>query len=320
MIERERVKLVSRRAFLRVLVAALAALAAPASFARSALARARGRFFTSDELATLAALCDTILPPDADPGASELGAPEYIERLLLAVDEERPHLFGRGPFSGRAPFANARDGTSSRRRPRNRFRSAAPLSPLQRLRWNAEILGGSAAGLPAHLAEQRGGALRGLREIYREGLRLLDEEAAARAGLRFAELLAAERADLLSVLDRSSTFPPEPVRGRSFLDLAIQHVLEGCFAPPEYGGNRDGRGWAMLGIEGDSQPLGYSVFSRATQSYHERPDHPVSTANPDELGPDGSLVPRPLGPDGVAIQQAISELTGILEIVPGACQ
>ena len=76
----------------------------------------------------------------------------------------------------------------------------------------------------------------------------------------------------------------------------------------------------MLGIEGDSQPLGYSVFSRATQSYRERPDHPVSTANPDELGPDGGLLPRPLGPDGAAIQQAISELTGILEIVPGACQ
>jgi hypothetical protein len=76
----------------------------------------------------------------------------------------------------------------------------------------------------------------------------------------------------------------------------------------------------MLGIEGDSQPLGHSLFSRATQSYHERPDHPVSTPNPDELAPDGSLVPRPLGPDGDSIQRSISELTSILELVPGACQ
>jgi hypothetical protein len=308
-----------RRSFLHLLGATLAALAAPAALARHALARARGRFFTAAERAALEALCDAILPPDHDPGAAELGAPDYIERLLLSVDAKRPFVFARGPFSGRAPFAS-RDGTPARRRPRNRFRDAAPLSRLQRLHWNAEILGGSAAGLPPHLLEQRGGALRGLREIYRDGLRTLDEEAAARTGLRFAELLPAERADLVLALDRSGAFPPEPVRGRGFLDLAIRHVLEGCFAPPEYGGNRDGRGWAMLGIEGDSQPLGHSIFSRATQRYHERPDHPVSTANPDELGPDGSLVPRPLGADGAAIQQSIAELTGILEIVPGACQ
>ena len=309
-----------RRAFLELLAGGLAALTVPAGFAGRALARARGRYFTGDERAALAALCDTILPPDHDPGAAELGAPGYIERLLLSVDGKRPHLFGRGPFSGRAPFADPRDGTPSRRRPRNRFRDAAPLSRLQRLHWNAEILGGSAAGLPPHLVEQRGGRLRGLREIYREGLRILDDEAVARTGLRFAELVAAERSDLLLALDRSGAFPLEPVHGRSFLDLAIRHVLEGCFAPPEYGGNRDGRGWALLGIEGDSQPLGHSIFSRATQSYHERPDHPVSSANPDELAPDGSLVPRPLGADGAAIQQSISELTGILEIVPGACQ
>ncbi len=309
-----------RRAFLELLAAGLAALAVPAAFARRALARVRRYGFTNDERAALAALCDTILPPDHDPGATELGAPDYIERLLLSVDGERPYVFGRGPFSGRTPFADLRDGTPSRRRPRNRFRDAAPLSRLQRLHWNAEILGSSAPGLPPHLVEQRGGGLRGLREIYRDGLRVLDAEAAARTGLRFAELLPAERADLLLVLDRSRAFPPEPVRGRTFLDLAIRHVLDGCFAPPEYSGNRDGRGWAMLGIEGDSQPLGYSIFSRATQSYHERPDHPVSTANPDELAADGSLAPRPLGADGAAIQRAISELTGILEIVPGACQ
>ncbi len=319
MLEREREEL-QRRAFLRLLAAGLAALAAPAGFARRALARARGRFFTSDELATLGALCDTILPPDHHPGASELGAPAYIERLLLAVEKRRPHVFARGPFSGRAPFADPHDGVPSRRRPRNRFRVAVPLARLQRLYWTAEILGGEAAALPAHLTEQCGGGLRGLREIYRAGLRSLDERSTAQAGLRFADLLPAQREDLLRALDRPGGLAVEPVRGRSFLDLAIQHVLEGCFAPPEYGGNRGARGWAMLGIEGDSQPLGYSLFSRETESYRERRDHPMSTPNPDELAPDGSLAPRPLGADGAAIQQAISELTAILERVPGACQ
>ena len=46
----------------------------------------------------------------------------------------------------------------------------------------------------------------------------------------------------------------------------------------------------MLGLEGDDQPLGYSIFSLATDGYVERPDHPMSTPNPDELGP--ATVPR----------------------------
>jgi len=110
------------------------------------------------------------------------------------------------------------------------------------------------------------------------------------------------------------------VRDRTFLDIAIQHTLEGCFAPPEYGGNRQGGGWRMIGIEGDSQPLGYSLFSQELGGYRERDGHPMSTPNPDERGPDGELRPRPLSTDGRAIQANIAQLTGFLEqVVPGAC-
>ena len=30
------------------------------------------------------------------------------------------------------------------------------------------------------------------------------------------------------------------------------------YGAPEYGGNRDGVGWAYIGYEGDVQPRGYS--------------------------------------------------------------
>ena len=30
------------------------------------------------------------------------------------------------------------------------------------------------------------------------------------------------------------------------------------YGPPEYGGNRDGIGWAYIDYEGDVQPRGYS--------------------------------------------------------------
>src|SRR5207302_1750577 len=66
-------------------------------------------------------------------------------------------------------------------------------------------------------------------------------------------------------------------------NFVIQLVMEGVFAAPEYGGNRDLGGWQMAHFEGDSQPLGYSIFDPAINNYRERPDYPNSTANP---GPD----------------------------------
>jgi len=68
----------------------------------------------------------------------------------------------------------------------------------------------------------------------------------------------------------------------------------------------------LVGLEGDSQPLGYSVFDATTNAYVERADHPMSTANPDELGPGGVLQPKPLSPDAQGVQQTISEITSVL--------
>lgn len=42
------------------------------------------RFFTADERAALAAACERILPRDHDPGAIDLGVPDYIDRALVA--------------------------------------------------------------------------------------------------------------------------------------------------------------------------------------------------------------------------------------------
>src|SRR5689334_23177112 len=78
--------LLGRREFLKALLVVVAALAAPMTGVRRAAARARGRFFTRQERATLSALCDRIIPADEDPGAVALGAPRYVENLLTALD------------------------------------------------------------------------------------------------------------------------------------------------------------------------------------------------------------------------------------------
>jgi len=294
----------TRRRFLQGAGAVLAALALPlVTFERVAAAR-RGHFLTRRELRTLEALCDRIIPPDDEPGAGALGAARYIHNLLRALDRRTPRVFAGGPYSGRMPFSDARTGTPSRKRPRNDFKRFLALTELQEMRWRAELFGSSTVPELAALDAQRGGPLTGLRDVYRQGLARVDEIARAETGTSFAKLDASAQDAVFAVLDTS--FPPDPRRGnRTFMDLLIQHTIEGCFAPPEYGGNSRGRGWQIVGLEGDSQPLGFSLYSEALDDYVERPDHPMSTPNPDEID-----APRPLTPAGLKVQESISALAG----------
>lgn len=304
----------TRRGFLKAAAASAAVAAVPIR------CRPQPAFFSPQEFATLGALCDRILPPDADPGALALGAPIYIEHLLTAFDLPEPWIFAGGPYSGRQPFPDYQKGTPSRTHPQNRFRWPAEPSPLQELFWRAEILGSAEAGLPPHLDAQAGGPRKGLRDVYREGLAAVDAASLAHGGHPFVELTEAERDALLALLDGPGGLPVDPVRKKSFVDLLIQHTLEGCLSAPEYGGNAAGAGWQMVGIEGDSQPLGYSLFSLRDGAYRERQDHPMSTPNPDELAPDGTLSPRALSPDGAHVQDVISAFARFLEsLVPGGC-
>jgi hypothetical protein len=154
------------------------------------------------------------------------------------------------------------------------------------------------------------GPLRGLRDIYREGLARVDEIARDAAGARFVDLAPDAQSDVFALLD--DAFAPDPRRRQSFMDILIQHTVEGCFAAPEYGGNDGARGWALIGIEGDTHPLGFSIYSRDAGRYNERPDHPMSTPNPDEIAADGTLAPRPIGADAQKIQTSIMTLSSSL--------
>ena len=305
--------LLGRREFLKALAVLLAAAAAPFTRARRAYAAARGRFFTRREFATLEALCDRIIPPDQDPGARALAAPVYIERLLTAFDRrgQVPAIFAGGPFSGRNPFPDTRTGRPSRRRPKDAFKRFIPLTRVQEIRWRAELFG-SAAVPGADFNDAALGPLAGLRDLYREGLARVDDVARTMAGAPFARLSEKQQDDVLAMLDGPGVLRRDPRRGATILDLVIQHTLEGCFSVPEYGGNHRVGGWRMIGLEGDSQPLGYSIFSREKDGYNERSDHPMTTPNPDEF-PGGVLTPRPISADGDALQNAIVTLTSAFE-------
>ena len=69
---------------------------------------------------------------------------------------------------------------------------------------------------------------------------------------------------------------------QAFITLLRYHTLEGMFCVPEYGGNRSRLGWNLIGFDGDSQPLGYTIYDETTGGYYERQDKPNSGPNPGE--------------------------------------
>jgi len=217
------------------------------------------------------AIAARVVPTDDLPGAIEAGAPAYIDRLLsILPDENEPaYVFAGGPFSNRNPFADAATGTPSTHLPTNNFLQFIPLTRLQLLSWRVQLLG-TAALSGADFNAGRLAPVVGWRDRYRSGIADIEAGSTQMFSADFAALTSSQQDSVLKATDQN------------FVNLITGHVLEGMFCAPEYGGNVDRIGWKLIGFDGDSQPLGYSIFDAATMTYNERADKPNSTANPDE--------------------------------------
>jgi hypothetical protein len=256
----------SRRAFLRATGAAGLYVALPVSATGCYGPPGEPEVFTGDERRMLAALADAVLPPDDTPGGSDLGTVEYLERLLGGMNQAVPPIFAGGPYSGRAPFGDGVGGVSSVY-PENDFENFIPLDRVSLAAWRLRILGsaGVAGGGPN---DEALGPVTGLRDRVKEILgRALGYEPDPDS------LDADGRAKLLARLDQDS------------IDMLVDIVSQAAFSAPEYGGNRDLGGWKLCHFEGDVQPLGYSFYDLRTQTYRERPGHPVSTPNTSDPEP-----------------------------------
>lgn len=177
-------------------------------------------WLTEPEYATLRAACSQMLPSDQGvAGAEEAGVADYIDGYLGAFSFDPPRIWAGGPTSGRMG-GDARFGTFHR------------LSKLDELAWRMRIEGSQ--GLPER---EFNGPVVGLQERYRAGLAALGDD--------FCDVDGKEQRRRLR-------------ESGEFCDLLWEHCVEGMYGPPEYGGNRDGVGWAAIGRDGDVQPRGYS--------------------------------------------------------------
>jgi hypothetical protein len=177
-------------------------------------------WLSDDEYATLSAACDCMIPASENgPGAVAAGVPDYIDGLLGAFTVEPPRIWAGGPTSGRMGGEAA-------------FVRFHKLTALDELAWRMRIEG--SLGLPER---EFNGPVTGWQERYRRGLAALGED------------FAGAGPDEQAVRLRSD---------QEFAPLLYQHVCEGMYGAPEYGGNRGGVAWRAIGFAGDTQPRGWT--------------------------------------------------------------
>ena len=92
-----------------------------------------------------------------------------------------------------------------------------------------------------------------LLSFYRRGLRALDKHAKNKFARAFLKLDGDQQDSILGEFAAGKV--DEFARAAEFFETARNHILEGVFGEPRYGGNRDLIGWRLVGFPG--QQYGY---------------------------------------------------------------
>jgi gluconate 2-dehydrogenase subunit 3-like protein len=119
---------------------------------------------------------------------------------------------------------------------------AATAAACERILPRDEDPGAIDLGVADYVDRALAGDRAGWRDRFRAGLRGLDDAARRRAGAPFGELAAALQDQ---ILDDWQDGTPAQVE---FVRMLIELTFEGAFGDPSHGGNRDGRGWQLIGF------------------------------------------------------------------------
>ena len=110
--------------------------------------------------------------------------------------------------------------------------------------------GATDAGVLSYIDLALAGAYADQREFYRHGLAQLDAYCRKAYNEAFAKLTPARQDEVIGALEQGKaegfTWPSAP----AFFNTLRTHTIEGMFADPVYGGNKDFAGWRLVGFPG----------------------------------------------------------------------
>jgi gluconate 2-dehydrogenase gamma chain len=98
------------------------------------------------------------------------------------------------------------------------------------------------------------GAYSDLQDFYRRGLAALDAHCRTTYKEPFVKLDAARQDAVITALEQGKAPAFTWPSAQAFFNTVRTHTMEGMFADPVYGGNKDFAGWVLIGFPG-AQPL-----------------------------------------------------------------
>jgi gluconate 2-dehydrogenase gamma chain len=98
------------------------------------------------------------------------------------------------------------------------------------------------------------GAYADQQDFYRRGLAQLDAHCRKTYNQPFVRLSAAQQDEVIGTLEQGKASEFEFPTAQAFFNTLRAHTMEGMFADPVYGGNKDFAGWMLIGFPG-AQPL-----------------------------------------------------------------
>jgi gluconate 2-dehydrogenase gamma chain len=94
------------------------------------------------------------------------------------------------------------------------------------------------------------GAYADLQDFYRRGLAQLDVYCRTTYKQPFSQLEPVRQDELITALEQGKAAGFSWPTAQEFFNVVRTHTMEGMFADPIYGGNRDFAGWRLVGFPG----------------------------------------------------------------------
>jgi len=110
------------------------------------------------------------------------------------------------------------------------------------------------AGVLNYIDLALAGAYADQEDFYRRGLAALDAHCRATYGEPFVKLDDQRQDEVITALEQGKAAAFAWPSAQAFFNTVRMHVMEGMFADPIYGGNKDFAGWRLVGFPG-AQPL-----------------------------------------------------------------
>jgi gluconate 2-dehydrogenase gamma chain len=114
------------------------------------------------------------------------------------------------------------------------------------------------------------GAYADMQDFYRRGLAQLDAYCRKMYGEPFVRLAAERQDEVIGALEAGKASEFSWPTAQAFFNTIRTHTMEGMFADPIYGGNKDFAGWRLIGFPG-AQPLFTPEDLESPQAFTREP-------------------------------------------------